>query len=953
MSQIGMNLRVTESCDQGGRKYMEDRYAVHFERNEKGVVEFGYFGVFDGHGGAEAAKFARDRLLEEITKYDEFWTDDDENVCQAIKAGFLDTHKAMWKERDKWPMTSSGFASTSGTTASVAFIKNCKLYIGHVGDSAIVLGQQNTANAPMTAVRLTKDHKPECPDERKRIEKSGGSVMRKAGVNRVVWNRPKNAHKGPVRRSTPIDQIPFLAVARSLGDLWSYDFKTEEFVVSPEPDVSVRHLFPRKDRCLILGSDGLWNMLTPAEACLTVQLVEKEVEKKIVSDPSVELNHWVNVSEKLVRLALHKWKSKMMRADNTSSMVVMIDPLGPSRWLQLRKKREEHLTRINLNCPKDRANGNVSPSLPLTPDSDDLESPDIDLEPDRNAPTPIINAVEVNLPPTPKSASLKRDGIQPYMYEPMEEDYDEVDGDLSIVSNSCLPAIGSEIVIDSSMSPLKTFSGVQLGNGDLDDIERSIMEENLQMNFKSPLNSKPTIPLLRSQPSFMTFSSTPPSSLQMDEECKDTEANVTAFSGCGSGSKLQKLQVKKLGGSPQKLSTCLDSPLLASPFLETPDSPQRINPFTGKPAVKIVREYLTSPPSPEVRHKPKMLLPGNPGDKVEIVREYLMKKKPEDSVTVSMASKLRDTDPPIISKTKRFNVTIIREYLMKKHKRSGKQKSKPKHKALPTTSEFRQSRFLGEVSMPSCSNSSSGKCGWAKWLTNRATQRKLKKLKGQQALKAPGATAEGDIEDLPDFRQRSLSLTNVLTTKGGEEPLSPAAEVSVSEMDRKRSNSVGNIPIGKVLKNKNCEQNCVVTSVKTRNSPKGFVGSYKISRSRVKCLTSPENLQLTGKEQINNSSSELRRRVARHKSPMAINSQTVRGHQRSKSASNVRSNVAQTRLNPFSKSLVRTRSHTDSSATPVRVLRSLVGVKRKADSTTPDTMSTKRVRHTAVRGRHS
>jgi protein phosphatase 1D len=33
--------------------------------------------------------------------------------------------------------------------------------------------------------------------------------------------------------------VPFLAVARSLGDLWSYNYKTEEFVVSPEPDVSV------------------------------------------------------------------------------------------------------------------------------------------------------------------------------------------------------------------------------------------------------------------------------------------------------------------------------------------------------------------------------------------------------------------------------------------------------------------------------------------------------------------------------------------------------------------------------------------------------------------------------------------------------------------------------------------------------------------------------------------
>lgn len=41
---------------------------------------------------------------------------------------------------DKWPRTSSGFRSTSGTTASIAIIKNSKLYIGHVGDSGIALG---------------------------------------------------------------------------------------------------------------------------------------------------------------------------------------------------------------------------------------------------------------------------------------------------------------------------------------------------------------------------------------------------------------------------------------------------------------------------------------------------------------------------------------------------------------------------------------------------------------------------------------------------------------------------------------------------------------------------------------------------------------------------------------------------------------------------------------------
>ena len=42
-------------------------------------------------------------------------------------------------------------------------------------------------------------------------------MVAKSGVQRVVWNRPKVTHKGPIRRSTPIDKIPFLAVARSLG----------------------------------------------------------------------------------------------------------------------------------------------------------------------------------------------------------------------------------------------------------------------------------------------------------------------------------------------------------------------------------------------------------------------------------------------------------------------------------------------------------------------------------------------------------------------------------------------------------------------------------------------------------------------------------------------------------------------------------------------------------------
>lgn len=46
----------------------------------------------------------------------------------------------------KWPRTASGHPSTSGTTGSIAIIKNSKLYIGHAGDSGIALGYDQNKN---------------------------------------------------------------------------------------------------------------------------------------------------------------------------------------------------------------------------------------------------------------------------------------------------------------------------------------------------------------------------------------------------------------------------------------------------------------------------------------------------------------------------------------------------------------------------------------------------------------------------------------------------------------------------------------------------------------------------------------------------------------------------------------------------------------------------------------
>ncbi|TRY81457.1 hypothetical protein DNTS_008164 [Danionella cerebrum] len=295
------------------------------------------FAVFDGHGGPDAARYARDHLWDHIKKQRGFWSEDDDEVCAALRKGFVSCHHAMWKILPEWPKTVTGLPSTSGTTASVVVIRHDRMYVAHVGDSAVVLGvQDHPSDDFIRAVEITQDHKPDLPKERERIEGLGGSVIKKSGVNRVVWKRPRLTHNGPVRRSTVIDQIPFLAVARALGDLWSYDFYSGEFVVSPEPDTAVIKLDLKQHRYVILGSDGLWNMVSAQEAVAICQENDNSKQEK---------NQKENVSNAvlLVNHALLRWRQRMLRADNTSAIVISLESYGTSNECLLPYETVYHL----------------------------------------------------------------------------------------------------------------------------------------------------------------------------------------------------------------------------------------------------------------------------------------------------------------------------------------------------------------------------------------------------------------------------------------------------------------------------------------------------------------------------------------------------------------------------------------------------------------------------------
>ena len=188
------------------------------------------------------------------------------------------------------------------------------MYIANVGDSTIILGKSNpkfreNSEPEVVAEVITRDHKPEDEKEKRRIEALGGNVLlSKKGVMRVVWERKRQVQaETRTGESYQVDKIPFLGVARSLGDLWSVT-KNNEYLVSPVPDVYVHYFDLTKDKFIILASDGLWNMLKPQE---TVETVHEFYSKDMANE----------ASRVIINIARERWSKRSLTADNTSVLI--------------------------------------------------------------------------------------------------------------------------------------------------------------------------------------------------------------------------------------------------------------------------------------------------------------------------------------------------------------------------------------------------------------------------------------------------------------------------------------------------------------------------------------------------------------------------------------------------------------------------------------------------------
>ena len=161
--------------------------------------------------------------------------------------------------------------------------------------------------------------------------------------------------------------VPFLRVARSLGDLWSYTEAHDDYFVSPLPDVSEYVIELERDRFLIIASDGLWNVVTPHEAVQFVDTFRRDELQELGSEKVKDSQ----VANALIQEALSRWHRRCWAADNISVMVVFFKEISATKQVATESKEIEQPLSVDSGNGSDA--DSPGPSSPPIDDEDLIE----------------------------------------------------------------------------------------------------------------------------------------------------------------------------------------------------------------------------------------------------------------------------------------------------------------------------------------------------------------------------------------------------------------------------------------------------------------------------------------------------------------------------------------------------------------------------------------------------
>lgn len=293
--------------DPGTNDYMQDRSCAVVEEDHS------FFGVFDGHGSKEdghvIAEFASKNLYANIMRY-------------KMKKGFAHTDAQMINEIDK------NIIEKNGSTASVALIKDNKIYVGHVGDSKIVLVKKKGNNV----IELTHDHNTN-PNENefefKRIQKL-------AADNNIDFEEVSCSINNKWFVSNGEKMV---SMSRAFGD------KGYSPYIIAEPEANYREITD-EDEFLVLATDGLWDTLI-----IPNQNETKQRQLNYVGTFLRSKENWLDGAKALFNHALECWSTSKNGSDNIEIVVVNLKLLKEQHEVKEIKELNELIK--NFKCSQE------------------------------------------------------------------------------------------------------------------------------------------------------------------------------------------------------------------------------------------------------------------------------------------------------------------------------------------------------------------------------------------------------------------------------------------------------------------------------------------------------------------------------------------------------------------------------------------------------------------------
>ena len=266
-------------------KVNQDNFLIteHINQSDDEAINDFTFGIFDGHekdGGLVSFHIKK------------FFS-----KCTNSQLNNRDNLINTFVELNRYILNTSSFNNfdllLSGSTCIIVHITNNKIICANIGDSRAILITKDDMIIP-----LSIDHKPNLPEEKRRIEEANGEVVQ-LGANE------------PFRVCMKKYPIPYpgLAMSRSIGDKIAH-----RLGVSDKPEIKEFDINEYNPKAVIIGSDGLWDFTT------------NENVKSIV-DKCIREKNYDDCAKNLIEISRKKWVEYGNYIDDITCIVVFFKQL--------------------------------------------------------------------------------------------------------------------------------------------------------------------------------------------------------------------------------------------------------------------------------------------------------------------------------------------------------------------------------------------------------------------------------------------------------------------------------------------------------------------------------------------------------------------------------------------------------------------------------------------------